>query len=109
MSNEELANKIHAPHEDADAILSRDGFNYWCGTSIQTDQYKRLDIFFYVMVNHQILTSYRRAAYDGWTIQWLPHSNVLKGPEDNKTRDLIQHKLNVATREWRKKRKEKNT
>lgn len=107
MTNEELANKIHAPHEDADAILSRDGFRYWCGTSVQPDKYKRLDIIFYVCVNHQILTSYRRAAYDGWSITWLPHSNVLKGPEDDKTRELIRHKLNAATRDW--KRKEKNT
>jgi hypothetical protein len=40
-------------------------------------------------------------------ITWLPHSQVLRGPEDKKVKDDIRRKLNVASREWRKQQKDK--
>lgn len=108
MTKEEIANQIHQPKPDADVMLSRDGFNYWCGASVdKDDRYNRLDIFFYELTTKKILTSWRRAEFDGWMITWLPHSQVLRGPEDKKVKEDIRRKLNVASREWRKQNKDK--
>lgn len=93
MTKQEIANQIHQPKPDADAMLMRDGFRYWCGTTVQKDKWNRLDIFFFELVTKKILTSWRRAEYDGWMITWLDHSNLPPGPQSQQTKDNIRYRL----------------